>query len=78
VVVAGEVVIEDGRSTLVDEQRLWHEANEIVQTSCAYLAEREAYMVERLPFLESMLSAVEDAEGGPVAPVVPGRPLPPK
>jgi hypothetical protein len=75
VIVAGEVVLENGRSTRINEEQLWREANDIVQASVEQLPSRHAFLEERLPFLEGMLTAVEQTPGGPPAVVVPGQPL---
>jgi hypothetical protein len=75
VIVAGEVVVQNGRSTRVDEERLWREANAIVQASIEQLPQRQAFVAERLPFLEQLLTAVEQMPGGPPAVVAPGVPV---
>jgi cytosine/adenosine deaminase-related metal-dependent hydrolase len=75
VIVAGEVVVENGRSTRVDEEQLWREANDTVQASLEQLPERRAFLAERLPYLEHLLAAVEQTPGGPPPVVMPGRPI---
>jgi len=65
VVVAGEVVLENGRSTRVDEARLWRQANDIVQRSL----ERPQIPPERLAYVQRLLEAVDRSPGGPLAPL---------
>jgi hypothetical protein len=73
VVVAGEVVFADGRSTKVDEEALRREVASIVEKSADYAVARERGYVESSALLERFLTAVEAAEGGPVGVVFPGR-----
>jgi cytosine/adenosine deaminase-related metal-dependent hydrolase len=65
VVVAGEVVLEDGRSTRVDEDKLWRQANEIVQRSF----EAPQIPRERLTYVQRLLEAVDRTPGGPRPPL---------
>lgn len=65
VLVAGEVVLENGRSTRVDEARLWRQANEIVQRSL----ERPQVPSERVAYIQRLLEAVDRTPGGPPPPL---------
>ena len=64
VVVAGEVVIEHGRSTRVNEERLWRQTNEIVQKSLEQLAARQEFLDDRLAYVQHVLTAVDRTPGG--------------
>jgi 5-methylthioadenosine/S-adenosylhomocysteine deaminase len=68
VIVAGEVVLENGRSTRIDEDALWQEANAIVQSSVANLESQDAFFSERWPYLERMLTSIDRTSGGPRPP----------
>jgi 5-methylthioadenosine/S-adenosylhomocysteine deaminase len=73
VIVAGEVVVERGRSTRVDEDQLWHQANEVVQASLSRLPARQEFLDERLSYVQHVLAAVDRTPGGPRPPQLSGR-----
>lgn len=75
VVVAGEIVLDNGVSTRVDEHALWQEANAIVQASVADVAGQRAFFDARWPYLDQMLASIEQTPGGPPCVVKPGVPL---
>jgi hypothetical protein len=69
VVVAGEVVLEHGRSTRIDEDQLWQQTNDVVQRSLAQLPARQEFLEERLAYVQDVLAAVDRAPGGPRPPL---------
>jgi cytosine/adenosine deaminase-related metal-dependent hydrolase len=73
VIVAGDVVLENGRSTRVDEDSLAQEVKSIVHSSMEYAAARQGFLDERWPYLERLLSAVEARQDGPTGVLVPGQ-----
>jgi cytosine/adenosine deaminase-related metal-dependent hydrolase len=75
VVVAGEVVLEHGRSTRIDEDRLAREVQAIVHASLEHVTTRQDFLDERYPYVERLLSAVEARQDGPPGVLVPGQPL---
>jgi guanine deaminase len=70
VIVAGDVVVEHGHSTRVDEARLWQQANNIVQKSMEQLPARQEFLRDRLPYVQRLLTTVDGTPGGPSAPTV--------
>ena len=73
VIVGGEVVIEDGRSTKVDEDRLRAEVAAIVERGTAASPERAQAYAEGRAVLGRMLAALDASEEGPRGVVLPGR-----
>ena len=73
VVVAGDVVLENGRSTKVDETVLRAEVAAIVEKGVASLPERERGYVERSALIDELIGRVEATAGGPAGLVFPGR-----
>ncbi|MBV9120964.1 MAG: amidohydrolase family protein [Chloroflexi bacterium] len=70
-IVAGEVVLENGQSTKVNEAHLRMQVAEIVQKSMDSLPRREQFFRERQGILDKMLSAVE-AQEDPDGILIPG------
>jgi len=73
VIVAGDVVIENGRSTKVNETELRKRVATIVERGAAAEADRARGYGERRAYIEKLMDAVESAEGGPAGVVFPGR-----
>lgn len=71
-IVAGDVVLEDGRSTKVDEAALRTEVAAIVERTAQAPARAQAFDESRA-FLDGLLAAVDAADDGPRGIVVPGR-----
>ncbi len=65
VLVAGDVVIDGGQSTKINEASLKAEAAAIVEKIGATLGEREAFYQERRGYVEDLLEAVERQAAGP-------------
>jgi 5-methylthioadenosine/S-adenosylhomocysteine deaminase len=72
-IVGGEVVLDDGRATRIDESGLRSEVARIVERSAAGDVARSQAYTESAALLERMLAAVEAAEDGPPGIVFPGR-----
>jgi hypothetical protein len=64
VIVGGEVVVEDGRVTGVDEESLWREAREVAASLYAGLPERRARWLQWAPALQQTRAEVDGSESG--------------
>jgi cytosine/adenosine deaminase-related metal-dependent hydrolase len=73
VIVAGDIVIENGRSTRIDEDRLLQDVRQVVQSSLEYVDARRSFLDERWPYIDRLLSAVEAQLDEPYGVVQPGR-----
>lgn len=73
VIVAGDIVMENGRSTRIDERRLLEDVRQVVQSSLEHLDARRAFLEERWPYVDRLLSAVEAQLDEPFGVVQPGR-----
>ena len=73
VVVAGEVVLENGRSTKLNQDHLRQEIAEYIDKCNHELSQREALWADKHAYLERMVAAVEAADGAPDGVVEPGR-----
>lgn len=76
VIVAGEIVIENGRSTRIDEEQLLQDVRQVVQSSLEYVDARRSFLDERWPYIDRLLAAVEAQFDEPYGVVQPGRALP--
>jgi len=67
------VVLENGRSTKVNQDHLRQEVAEYIDKCNHELSQREALWADKRAYMERMVAAVEAAEGAPEGVVEPGR-----
>jgi 5-methylthioadenosine/S-adenosylhomocysteine deaminase len=66
VMIAGEVLLRDGKLTRVDLARIRQEALDIVERSNRHLPQREAFFAERQGYVERLTAVADQLDGPPV------------